>query len=265
MSFSLANPRVEGGSEGSAFPFGGLLEGPIVDAAADNNDESNPELEPFLCWRMDPELSFSDWKLTVKNSEDGSTKTYHVHKNMLAVGPWKSDYFSTVFRNPQLSEHEDSTSLIELTELECQAMPLLLDIMYSHDLDITDSLSLENAVPLRSLAEYFGVTLLSKEVMSFLNKKVSPVSSNLAALIKHASLLGDEVVLSMAVATCKDYLTTDGGLAPSAAQDNANAVIDFLKRRDFEDYSDEQACQALSQDLLSAQSPCTFSINADIS
>ena len=39
-----------------------------------------------LDWRMDPEESYSDWKIEI--SVDGTFhESYHVHRNILAVGP----------------------------------------------------------------------------------------------------------------------------------------------------------------------------------
>jgi hypothetical protein len=189
MSSSLAYLSDEGGFDGDDY---------LIDNTEDDDDQQ-------LSWRLDPEISHSDWKIVVKRSSSSesatSTVTFHVHKNILAVGPWKSDYFTALFRNKHLSESADSTSTIELEELACEAMPLMLDFMYQHDI----SMSIDHAVALRHLAKYFGIKLLYKNVMTYLKEQVGMLS-NLGILVKHASLLSDEAVLSMAATTCTDHL-----------------------------------------------------------
>jgi hypothetical protein len=81
--------------------------------------------QPALSWRLDPDESLSDWKLTVISAEPKrggrqvvtltsqrqrkkktpleeaqviGTKTYFVHRAQLAVGPRKSEYFEGFFR-----------------------------------------------------------------------------------------------------------------------------------------------------------------------
>jgi hypothetical protein len=112
-----------------------------------------------LTWRLEPEESFSDWKIevtTVKDAllkipqdvepaakrprndyqnelEAATVEVYHVHKHMLGAGPRSSLYFARMFRS-QMSETNTSTSKIELDDAAAKAFPLMLDYMYSQKL-----------------------------------------------------------------------------------------------------------------------------------
>lgn len=53
-----------------------------------------------LSWRTDPATSLSDWDVVVTWEADGGgeeTRTYHVHKQTLAVGPRSGAYWAKLF------------------------------------------------------------------------------------------------------------------------------------------------------------------------
>lgn len=167
----------------------------------DDFQESDDESEERLSWRLDSEISLSDWTLLVQKQDCLEQKEYHVHKNILAVGPCKSDYFATLFRT-QMREAATCTSRIELEDMAADAVPHMLDFMYSqqHELNITSEL----AVSLRYLAQYFGIKLLHRRVMSFVKSDMH--MSNVHLYIQSAQVFHDEKMLSVASNLCIDNI-----------------------------------------------------------
>lgn len=169
--------------------------------------EEDDEIEESLSWRMDPAESLSDWTLVITHeAHDGdgdndkpNETIYHVHKNILAVGPCKSDYFASVFRNPHLSESQDDTSRIRLEHNAALAVPFLLDFLYSptHDLVVNDPYV---AVSLRYLSQYFGMKLLYRKVMEYCRRDMK--MANLHCYIEASELYRDEKMLSISADLC---------------------------------------------------------------
>jgi hypothetical protein len=195
------------------------------------------QLRHTLLWRQDPEESFSDWKIILKddiacvgdtdsavrdekkahdgekndtasaksddNDKDGTTKlstetapltkTFHVHRNILAS---VSTYFRSLFRkrkHSQTSEHQTQTSIIKLHPEAIKSFPMFLDYVYNGTLG---KLGFErsNAVALRHLAMYFGVDTLFKEIselilLDFRNESFQKKYNN------HATFFNDEKLL----------------------------------------------------------------------
>lgn len=173
-----------------------------------DNEESpfgeEPEEEHKLSWRLDPDESHSDWTIEVTTQHDtNKCDTYYVHKNIMAVGPCRSDYFVSLFRSTHLAESQTNTSRIVLEKQAAQAMPIMLDFMYdipSHSLEI----STKHVVALRYLAKYFGIRILYRKVMEFHKKDMS--LDNLSTYIQDACVFHDETTLSLAATKCLDNL-----------------------------------------------------------
>ena len=133
---------------------------------------SDLEADKRLDWRMDPEESFSDWTIAVsvvgghdRSEHKRKTIHYHVHRNMLSIGPKRCDYFARLFKNNKgnnkgggsgsgFKENRSKISRVQLHPLAAKAFPILLDYLYSWDdtLDVT----CKNAAALRFLGTYFG-------------------------------------------------------------------------------------------------------------
>ena len=155
--------------------------------------------EPPLSWRLDASQSLSDWKIRIHHQRKGCTTEYHVHKNILAVGPRKSEYFSSLFRcSDRLAESVLQTSEIVLEDMAADAFPCLLDFMYSP----TDNahVTTENAIALRYLAQYFGIRLLHKKVMDFLRQDINISTVN--SYICDSFLFQDEKISGFVAETC---------------------------------------------------------------
>lgn len=161
----------------------GALLGESYFSADGDDDVSKVEREVVLSWRGDPLQTFSDWTIIVATSEFES-RTYHVHKTILSVGPRSSRYFSRLFmEGSNRYNQSQSSTRIELDEQDADSFPLFLDFMYdtSPDADDDESLilnvnedfSTSNAVSLRHLARVFDCEGLMLAVNKFIQKDLS--------------------------------------------------------------------------------------------
>ena len=160
------------------------------------------EEDQQLSWRLDPVESHSDWTIVIQHASTEKSDTYHVHKNILAVGPCRSDYFASLFRSTHLAESQTNTSHIILEDPAAKSMPMLLDFMYdpNHKLDITT----KHVVALRYLAKYFGIRILYRKVMEY--HKNDMTLDNIGTYIADAVVFHDETTLSLAAHKCIDNL-----------------------------------------------------------
>jgi len=144
----------------------------MFDFDDDFDDEiGEPEKEEALTWRLDPSQSLSDWTIIIKTREEEKRDTYHVHKNILAVGPRRSEYFVNVFRMHQGANESTTTTEVELGSAAAMVFPDFLDFMYSTEGNL--HVETANATGLRHLAQFFGIRLLHKKVMDFILKDLS--------------------------------------------------------------------------------------------
>lgn len=130
-------------------------------------------------WRLDPEVSFSDWKIVVRVNDEAQgtdtrleSSTYHVHKVMIALSPRGCNYFASACRTGSgFSENETETSIVDFPFLMATAFPDFLDYIYGKD--ITDG---EKLVPLYHLAHYFDNTSLLHDTKSYLEQSIKDLS-----------------------------------------------------------------------------------------
>mmetsp|Transcript_9544 Transcript_9544/g.27213 ORF Transcript_9544/g.27213 Transcript_9544/m.27213 type:complete len:461 (-) Transcript_9544:218-1600(-) len=156
--------------------------------SADGDDDISKTIieAPKLSWREDPAVTYSDWTIVVETGHNEfDSRTYHVHKSILSVGPRSSKYFSGLFH--EQSKHYDGRrnqiTKIELDQQDADCFPLFLDFMYDISVDANDddSLSLvagdemntSNAVSLRHLARTFDCEGLILAVNKFIQKDLS--------------------------------------------------------------------------------------------
>lgn len=179
-----------------------------------------------LTWRMDPDHSFSDWTIeiyvpppatnaTATANATANTATnagndrirssgrlhgiYHVHKNILALGPKKSEYFEHLFRSTNFSESQEKISRIELIELAALSFPIMLDYFYRFSEDF--QVDHKNSAALYHLGEYFGVPSLCALVDSFWQNPVLS-SDQLGVLYEHAEIFGMEKLGNIVLQAC---------------------------------------------------------------
>lgn len=177
--------RSTAGSNAQDYIFGscGGFLGESYFAAEGDDDISKVEKAAALSWRGDPLQTFSDWTIIVATSEFDS-RTYHVHKTILSVGPRSSRYFSRLFMEGcNRYNQSQSSTRIELDEQDADSFPLFLDFMYdtspdadddaSLTLNVNDDFSTMNAVSLRHLARVFDCEGLMLAVNKFIQKDLS--------------------------------------------------------------------------------------------
>jgi hypothetical protein len=127
-----------------------------------------------LSWRGDPSTNWSDWTVVItapSSSGVESTQTYHVHRNILAAGLRKCDYFATLFHTQAaMAEQQDHTSRITLSESDAAVFDNMLDFCYNQgSLNVT----VQNVVPLRSVARYFQCRELMRHVNEFVRRDLT--------------------------------------------------------------------------------------------
>mmetsp|Transcript_3118 Transcript_3118/g.4539 ORF Transcript_3118/g.4539 Transcript_3118/m.4539 type:complete len:326 (-) Transcript_3118:249-1226(-) len=154
-----------------------------------------------LSWKLDPKESLSDYKIVVMCGEE--VTSYHVHRNILAVGPRRSEYFVRLFQSDtEVTEHKTGKSSIQLEEPAACAFPLMLDYMYNQSENLESVLTTENAISMRFLASYFGVEALFDDVNKFIQKDL--IYKTAPAYVTYADFHHDEKVLEAARALCAD-------------------------------------------------------------
>jgi hypothetical protein len=132
-------------------------------------------------WRLDPDISYSDWTIEVTRLNDRNvpdtkdhliTDIYRVHKTFLSCGPRTSTYFYELFHST-IQKCRDSTTRLNLQKSAADAFPEFLDFVYGGDLKVTP----ESAVALHYLSGYFGVESLNEAVFNFVRNDMLPKQS----------------------------------------------------------------------------------------
>jgi hypothetical protein len=159
----------------------------MLEAAKDEEEEDE------LTWRLDPEVSLSDWTVILTNKVTKEVKPYYLHKNILAVGPRKCDYFVGVFRKTNRTQEISSNKTeMSLDGPPFDCFPQFLDFVYSTGaIEVTT----ETATSMRHLAKCFGLKLMFKQATEFLLKDIS--LSNIITYYKHSVILQDEKITAM--------------------------------------------------------------------
>jgi hypothetical protein len=141
---------------------------------------------------LDPEQSLSDWTVILTNKLNGEVKPYYLHKNILAVGPRKCDYFVGVFRKTKTQEIASNKTEMAMEGPAFDCFPHFLDFVYS-----TGALELttETATSMRHLAKCFGLKIMFKQATEFLLKDIA--LSNIITYYKHSVILVDEKITAM--------------------------------------------------------------------
>jgi BTB/POZ domain len=192
-----------------------------------NSDDELPQesFEERLSWRSDD--SFSDWTIIIRveaesishpadegddgredvnRKKSGANKefTYHVHKNILALGPRRSEYFVRLFESEgTFAESQDNTSRIELHDLAAKAFPEFLDHMYYYKTGVGNEVEFttDNATALYSLAKYFEVRRLCHDAKKFCLQDLQ-TSKTCSTYYDHAKQLQASSILEATTNYC---------------------------------------------------------------
>jgi hypothetical protein len=154
-------------------------------------------------WKMDPVSSYSDWSIRVKHAKHGTIDVYNVHKHVMAVGQYKSIFFSDMFLSSDSKILTKGTTTVALDHTAAELFPQMLDFMYSRGHTLT--ISTETAVALRFLARAFKVWTLNKRIVDFVQDDLS--MSNVLQYIDDADSFNDEVVAEMTMQLCASNIT----------------------------------------------------------
>jgi hypothetical protein len=154
-------------------------------------------------WKMDPVSSYSDWSIRVKHAKHGTIDVYNVHKHVMAVGQYKSIFFSDIFLSSDSKILTKGTTTVALDHTAAELFPQMLDFMYSRGHTLT--ISTETAVVLRFLARAFKVWTLNKKIIDFVQDDMS--MSNVLQYIDDADSFNDEVVAEMTIQLCASNIT----------------------------------------------------------
>lgn len=168
-----------------------------------DTDAVDPETEEEqLTWRMDPSKSLSDWKIKVTNKETRQNELYHVHKNLLAVGPKKSEYFVRIFRTNNRLDVGTSTTDIFMESVAAHVIPQWLDFLYSPDDELV--IDTQSATGLRHLAQFFGMRSMHKKAMEFIVQDLS--MTNVIVYYKDSVVLADDKISELAANHCSNNI-----------------------------------------------------------
>jgi len=210
---------------------------------ARNENTNDPEEDEPLSWRLDNSDSLSDWTIVIVRKSDASnTVTYHVHKNILAIGPRKSEYFTRLFKiDKGVSESTTSTSTITLEDSAVDAFPIMLDYMYFLIDNVEDDSTVE-ATALRYLSRYFIIRKLYEHITEFIQEDLRPETATTYLL--EADIYRDEKIAMAACALCAHCLK-------DIARENVTSLTE-LSPRLFQSIvtADELKCDSAALSII---------------
>jgi hypothetical protein len=149
--------------------------------------------EGIPSWRLDPSRSLTDFTIQILNQGNGEIATYHIHKHMVAIGPRRSEYLDTLFRSSELP----STQLT-MKEKPANLVPILLDYMYCHDVEV--EVTTETVLAYRKVALTFKVIPLLVKAAGFILQDVQ--TETMSTYVEQATRYKDKQILKLIVARC---------------------------------------------------------------
>jgi hypothetical protein len=180
------------------------------DSSWDSDALSFGDQEDLISWREPPEISESDWTLTVKSIPDGKISHYHVHKSLFVHGYKRGDFFETLFGYAGDDKEEELNKPISIHEDAARLIPLLLDYVYSLDDEL--NISSKSAAGLRHLSQFFGMKTLAKRVLSFMQEDICV--DNARVYIKTAMAFDDLQILKLCADRCAEQIDS---ITPSSS------------------------------------------------
>lgn len=157
-------------------------------------------IEEEIPWRLDPSESLSDWILLVRNQTSDEIQTYHVHKNFLALGQRKSEYFLGIFKNHDPSFSPNMTE-IELLQSAADVVPDVLDYIYADRIVFSS----KTALGIRFLSQCLGIKILYQNVMKFIQQDLTIDTAVIYYIT--STQLGDQKVRGITSRHCARNIT----------------------------------------------------------
>ncbi|KAL3902508.1 MAG: hypothetical protein SGILL_010797 [Bacillariaceae sp.] len=172
-------------------------------------DVSFGDQEELVSWREPPEISESDWLLTVESVPSGQIDQYPVHKTILTNGYKHGDFFVSLFSNPEA----DMDKPIKVHEDAARSIPEMLDFLYSLDDDL--DIDSESAAGMAHLSQFFGMKALAKKVLFFMRDDMSV--ENIAMYLNTAMAFDDMQTLKLCADKCAEgieHIAPNSSLLP---------------------------------------------------
>ncbi|KAG7348349.1 BTB/POZ domain containing protein [Nitzschia inconspicua] len=171
--------------------------GSSIDCSVSNTQSAD---DYDLSWRSDPLYNFSDWTIRVEGKAENicsndSIETYHVHRNILAIGPRRSGYFANLFHYG--IDDGDRCTHVELNERVASFFPDFLDYMYASK---AFTIATRNSIALLFLSESFQVTSLHQQVERFIESDINLV--NFGWYMTEALYYSDEAMAMKVMDKC---------------------------------------------------------------
>lgn len=163
-------------------------------------DDGPEETSRPLSWRLDPYNSMSDWTVMLTDAGNKTIALYHVHQNIVGVGPHKSRYFEKIFRNAALVGNHCE---ISLGQSAASAFPLMLDFIYSNGgTEFQFQFKTAHVVALRYLGRRFGVKSLHGAATSYIRDTMSYMTAPI--YLAEAGAYEDDRLVEACIAVCAD-------------------------------------------------------------
>lgn len=166
------------------------------DVEKDDTFDIDEDETEYMGWRLDPDLSYSDWVIRVKSGNNPSAEAYYVHKHILGVGKQKSAFFASVFsssnRNQSIAR---GSTAVSLDQDAAKVFPRMLDYIYSkgRTLDICT----QTIMPLRFLARTFQVYALNQAIVEFVQRDLC--LDNVTQYLENADSFNDKGITGMVI------------------------------------------------------------------
>lgn len=157
------------------------------DVSASLSVEVSQVSEQAFSWRLDPKMSYSDWKIEVSRPNKRKPDVYHVHKAILSLGERRSFRFAAEFQHSG-SFADQGVTRLQFDDIVADEFPNLLDYMYN----ATHSFSSISLVPLKLLADYLDIPALRREVEANLEARIRNFEGGICSTAKQ---MGDDKVL----------------------------------------------------------------------
>ena len=152
---------------------------------------------------MDPDKSFSDFKIIIKQEETDTTPmkttTYHVHKVIVCFGVCYSNYLRTLLSSGSFIENDTNSVTITLPELAANAFPIVLEYLYCDGHIYQPGITAETIVGIFVTADYLDIEQLRKEMKDFIeynmNEKCHVFYADAISLKKDAISLNSDFII----------------------------------------------------------------------
>jgi BTB/POZ domain len=185
----------------SSFDFKDLDNESFNDSEVSFGALSVGDQEEVTTWREHPDVSESDWTMTIQSVPSGAVDKYHVHKSVLKHGHKRGDFFVSLFGYNEM-ENSGGETPIKVHEDAASLIPEMLDYMYSSDDELT--ITSDTAAALSHLSQFFGMKHLAKQVLLFMREDVCV--ANMDVYLNTAMAFDDLQTLKLCADRCAEAI-----------------------------------------------------------